>query len=139
MTGVRRTQRGGVSSAKAPLRRAGDDRPAHQQQEAAHHCGELLYENLSDPEHGLAKVEVREQGLGGSRVADASAIENVSVIGERQDEVEVVLDDEDRDLVSQLVERLEDFFYHRGCESLERLLGGEQPEVYRGAAAEGYP
>src|SRR5258708_28089134 len=87
----------------------------------------LLHESLSDPEDGLAEVEVREQRLIGSRVADASAIENVSVIGERQDEVEVVLDDEDRDLVSQLVERLEDFFYHRGCESLERLAPAPPP------------
>ena len=97
----------------------------------------LLYENLSNPEDGLAEVEVREQRLGGSRVADASAIENVSVIGERQDEVEVVLDDEDRDLVSQLVERLEDFFYYRGCESLERLVEEQQPNVTGERARDG--
>src|SRR6266849_6167639 len=98
----------------------------------------LLHENLSDPEDGLAEVEVREQRLGGSRVADPSAIKNVRVIGERKDEVEVVLDDENGNLVPQLVERLEDFFYHRGCESLERLVEEQQPNVAGESARDGY-
>src|ERR1700694_97705 len=79
----------------------------------------IVSPTLSDPEHRFAECEIGEERLRGARVACVPAVEHVGAVGQRQYEVQVVLDDEDRDLAAQLVERLEHFLHHRGGEALE--------------------
>ncbi len=51
------------------------------------------------------------------------------MIGERQHQIQVVLDNDDRELVAQLVERFEQFLHHRGREALERLVQQQHAHV----------
>lgn len=48
--------------------------------------------------------------------------ENAGVIGECQREIEIVLEDDDRELVAQLVERIEQFLDDGGRQAFERLV-----------------
>src|SRR5207253_9597892 len=66
----------------------------------------------SYPKDGLAECKVGEERLGGAGVGHAAAVEDVGAVGQREHQVEVVLDDEDRDLAAQLVQRFEHLLYH---------------------------
>lgn len=48
--------------------------------------------------------------------------ENARLIGECQHEIEIVLEDDDREVVAQLVERLEQFLDDGGRQAVERLV-----------------
>jgi hypothetical protein len=57
----------------------------------------------SQPQHLPAVIEIGKQRLGWAFVSDLAAVEHVGAISEGQDQVEVVLDDQDRDLAAQRV------------------------------------
>src|SRR5207244_5015527 len=82
-----------------------------------------------DPKHLFAEFEILQQRLRRAGVRDVTSIKNVGEIGEREHEVEIMLDDEDGDLAPQLVERLEDLLDDGRGESLEGLVEEEQLHV----------
>jgi len=55
-------------------------------------------------------------------VGDAAAVQHADPIGQRQDENEVVLDDQDGHLSAQAVEGAEDRLAHRRGQALEGLI-----------------
>ena len=55
-------------------------------------------------------------------MAHVPAIENDSAVGERQDEIEMVLDDHDRDLTPQPLDRHKHFVDHRWRKPLEGFV-----------------
>ena len=59
----------------------------------------------------------------------AAALERDGAVGQRQRQVEVVVDDDDRDLVAQLVEALEQLLDDRRREALEGLVEQEHAHV----------
>ena len=77
----------------------------------------------------LRYFEIGQQRLGRALVGDLAAVEHVGAIGERQDQIEVVLDDQDRHLAAQRIEGPEDLLGHGGGEPLERLVEQEEPDV----------
>lgn len=54
-------------------------------------------------------------------VEDGAALEHEDAVGERQHEVEIVLDDDDGGVAAQPVEHAEQLEHHRGREALEGL------------------
>ena len=59
---------------------------------------------------------------------DRAALEREHAIGEREHQVEIVLDDHDRDVPAQAVEHRKQFLHHGRRETLERLV--EQQEAH---------
>src|SRR5437667_213234 len=57
-------------------------------------------------------------------MADAAAVEYDGSSGKRQHEVEMVLDDQDRDVAAQTLDRSEQFVNQRWRETLERRVEG---------------
>src|SRR3989441_8027451 len=91
-----------------------------------------------DPEHLTAQLAVGAQGGRRALVGDAAAVQHADPIGQRQDEVEVVLDDQDGHLPAQAVEGAEDRLAHRGGQALEGLIQEQDLEVARQGARDGY-
>ena len=60
---------------------------------------------------------------------DAAALEHVRLVRQREDQVEIVLDDHDRQLLPQPVERLEQLLDHRRRQALERLVEQQHAHV----------
>ena len=58
----------------------------------------------SQPENALAVVQVVEQCVRRAFVEDRAALQREHAVGERQNQIEVVLDDQDRNVLAQLVE-----------------------------------
>ena len=67
----------------------------------------------------------------GADVRDRAALERHGAVGQRQRQVEVMVDDQDRDLVAQLVESLEQLFDDRRREALEGLVEQQHAGVAR--------
>ena len=61
---------------------------------------------LLQPQHLSAQVQVLRQRLRWAHVRHLPTFERDRAIGERKRQIEVVIDDQDRDLASKLVERL---------------------------------
>src|SRR6516165_6766945 len=80
------------------------------------------------PENLFSIAEVREQRRRRSLVEYRAALQREDAVGERQHEIEIVLDDHDRHVPAELVEHLEQFERHRRREALERLV--KQQEAY---------
>ena len=59
-------------------------------------------------------------------MADLPAIEDDGAVGKRQDEIEVMLDDHDRDLASQALDRHKHFVDHRRGKPLEGFVKQQQ-------------
>jgi hypothetical protein len=55
----------------------------------------------SQPQDLLAQGEIAQQRLGGSLVRDGAALEHEYPIRQRQHQIEIVLDDHDRDAAAQ--------------------------------------
>src|SRR2546423_7429381 len=85
----------------------------------------------SHPEDLPAQVEIFTQRGRGSLMHDRAALEHIRAIGQGQHEIEIMLDDDHRDLPAQAVEGLEQFLDDRGCETLERLVEQQHPDVAR--------
>src|SRR5258708_6796975 len=113
-----------------PRRPADDERLMIEPPPAALMSGiaSRVQENI---ELSLAEGEIRRRRLGRTGVTHAPGVGQVGAVGEREHQVEVVLDDEDRDLAAQLIERLEHFLHHRRREPLERLVEEQQAHVAR--------
>ena len=63
---------------------------------------------------------------------DAAPFQHVSAIGEREHQVEIMLDDDERHFAAQFIEGLEQFFDHGRRQTLERLVE-QQHGVLNGA------
>jgi hypothetical protein len=88
-----------------PNGRSGDPRPATKPCSAAASAGRVparsfLCSAALQPQHLLAVVEISEERLCRALVGDLAAIQHVGAIGEREDQIEVVLDDQDRHLAA---------------------------------------
>src|ERR687885_1854060 len=81
------------------------------------------------PEHAAAELEIAGERLGRPLVHDAPAFEHIGAVGEREHEIEMMLDDDDRDLAPQPVESLEQLLGHGRRQALEGLVEQEQPRV----------
>ena len=69
----------------------------------------------SEPEDLAAQVEIVAQQPGLARPLDLAALQRHGAVGERQGEVEMVVDDDDRHLAPQPVEALEELFDDAGA------------------------
>jgi len=82
---------------------------------------------LLQPQHLSAQVQVLRQRLRWAHVRHLPTFERDRAIGERKRQIEVVIDDQDRDLASKLVERLEQLLDHGRSKTLERLVANTNP------------
>ena len=62
---------------------------------------------------------------------DAAALQHVGAVGQRQHEIEIMLDDDHGDFAAQLVERLEQLLDDRRRKPFERLVEQEHAHVAR--------
>src|SRR5256885_12448074 len=85
----------------------------------------------SHPQFLPAQLEIVTQQLRCAGPRHAAALQDHGTIGEREREIEVMIDDHHRDLVAQPIERLEQLFGDGGRQALERLLEQPQPHVTR--------
>src|SRR5215471_306531 len=77
---------------------------------------------LLQPQHLAAQIQILRQSLRWAHVRHLPTFERDCAIRKRKREIEVVIDDQDRDLASKLVERLEQLLDHGRSEALERLV-----------------
>src|ERR1700687_1540943 len=84
-----------------------------------------------DPEYLFTEFEIREQRGGRSHVRYMAAVEDVGAVRERQHQVQVVLDDEDRNHAAQLIERFEHVLDHGRGKPLEGLIEHQELHVAR--------
>ena len=64
-----------------------------------------------------------------------AALQREDAVGQRQHQVEIVLDDHDRGVPAQQVEHLEQFEHHGRRQALERLVQQQQLDIARHARA----
>src|SRR6266404_4048447 len=64
------------------------------------------------PQDLFAEVEIGKQRARRSFVRHVPAVEDVGAVCERQHQVQMVLDDQNRDFLPELLDRLEDFIDH---------------------------
>src|SRR5262249_35377637 len=91
-------------------------------------------EIASQPKDLLAIAEIGEQWLGWSLVQHAAALEDEDTVGQCQHQIEIVLNDHDRQILAQPVERLEQLEDDRWRQALERLVEQQEPHVARECA-----
>jgi hypothetical protein len=70
------------------------------------------------PEDLLAIAQILEQRLRRTLVKDRAALEREHAVGGREHEIEVVLDDQDRQVGAQCIECLEELEHDRGRKPL---------------------
>src|SRR3954470_14428644 len=80
---------------------------------------------LSQPQHLPSQRKVVAQILRGPGVDDAAALEGDGAVRQGEREIEVVVDDDDRDLAAELVEALEELLDDGRSEALEGLVEEE--------------
>src|SRR4051812_5192108 len=88
----------------------------------------------SHPEFLPAQLEIVAQQFRCTGPRHRTALQDHGAVGEREREIEVVIDDHHPDLVAQAVERLEQLLGDRGRQALERLIEQQQPHVARESA-----
>src|SRR5690606_30638436 len=83
----------------------------------------------SKPKDLLAVIEVRQKRLGRAFVEHRTALERENTVRQREDEVEIMLDDDDRRIRAQAVEDAEQLLDHRWGEALERFVEEQKAHV----------
>src|SRR3954462_776111 len=83
----------------------------------------------SQPQHLAPQSEVVAKVPRRPAVDHAAALERDGAVGKRQRQIEVMVDDDDRDLVAELIEALEELLDDGRREALERLVEEEHAHV----------
>src|SRR3954464_9554669 len=84
---------------------------------------------LSQPEHLAAQIEVVAQGLGRPLMNHPAPLQRHRGVGQRQRQIEIVVDNDDGDFLAQPVEGFEQLLDHCGRQALERLVEQQHPHV----------
>src|ERR1700674_3385557 len=85
--------------------------------------------DVSKPEHFSPQLRVVPQDLGIPGPLNLTPLQSYSPIGERERQIQMMIDDDDGDLPTQLVETLEQLLNHGRCQAFERLIEQKHANV----------
>src|SRR6266436_2248299 len=85
--------------------------------------------SISQPQHLAAQIEIVPQCPGRPLVDHPAALQRHRGVGQRQRQVEIVIDDDDGDFLAQAIEGFEQLFDHGRRQTLERLIEQQYPDV----------